>query len=35
MKDARSRAFQELKPGDYVVHENHGVASIRELKRSL
>lgn len=33
-RGGRFRAFSELKPGDYVVHENHGLGIYQGLKRS-
>ncbi len=33
MKDGRSRVFSELKPGDYVVHENHGIGVYQGIEK--
>ena len=33
MKGGRSRAFSELKPGDYVVHENHGLGIYQGIEK--
>ena len=33
MKDGRSRDFSELKPGDYVVHENHGLGIYQGIEK--
>ena len=32
-KDGRSKDFSELKPGDYVVHENHGLGIYQGIEK--
>ena len=33
MKGRRFRIFAELKPGDYVVHENHGIGVYQGIEK--